>query len=222
MESREIEFKLLLEDRSALEALARAAERRGARRSGPVVQENHFFDTPDARLRAQRIVVRLREEEARFVLSIKGGGEEVAEGAPHDRPEAEAPLEDGLAHELLGRRVLPLEVLEAALGPRAPRAVREVCEAAGGRELEHVGAFRNHRLRVGPLGLPSGGPAALVLELDRTELPGGRVDHEVELEVEAAQLEAGRLLLEGLCAEAGVRGRPATSKARRFFEALSG
>ncbi|HEX5009679.1 MAG TPA: hypothetical protein VFY71_04700, partial [Planctomycetota bacterium] len=77
--------------------------------------------------------------------------------------------------------------------------------------------------RLGPLALPAddGEPAVtLVLELDRSELPGGRVDHEVEAEVPAELAPAAERALRALCARAGVPWRSAPSKAARLFAAL--
>ncbi len=218
MSQREIEFKLALSDQAALEALAAAAERRGARRSGPVRQVNHFFDTPAGDLRRRGLVVRLRDEEERWFASIKGPRSASADAHVHDRPEAEEELAAPAGRETVQRGTLELSTLETWLGASSA-LVAEVRETLGGaRELALVGSFQNDRLRVGPLFVEGSGE--LVLELDRTELPGGRVDHELELEVEESLQDEGRALLDDLLAEARVAGRPATSKARRFFEAL--
>ena len=219
MTTREIEFKLALADQAELDALAAAAERRGARRLGPVDQENHFFDTPKGELRARGLVVRLRREENRYVLSVKGPRAPDGEADVHDRPEHEADVGEERGQRILEQGVVGIDMLEDWLSSSGPEIVGQVREAAGqSHDLMHVGSFRNRRLRLGPLHAASAGE--LVLELDRTELPGGRVDHEVELEVGASSREEGRRLLDELLAEAHIVARPATSKARRFFEAL--
>jgi len=216
--AREIEFKLLLEGAAALEAVAATAERRGARRAGPVAQENHFFDTPSAALRGKGLVVRLRHEEGRHVLAVKGARLEGSDVRVHVRSEHEAELDDSLAREILARGRLALALVEARLGEGGTEIAARLRAVAETDELVHVGSFRNHRLRVGPLRVAGSPP--LTLELDRTELPGGRVDYELELEVEEhARPETERLLAK-LLAEAAVVGRSATAKARRFFEAL--
>ena len=220
MGANEIEFKLRLDGEVELEALARAAERRGARRSGPVEQENHFFDTGDAALRASGIVVRLRREDGRYVLAVKGarvGGED---GNVHVRPEEECRVPAQEAEEILQRRVMALASLATSFGANGGAIAERLRDAAQAEELVHVGSFRNLRLRLEPLDIPGGG--ALTLELDRTELPGGRVDHELELEVTEEARAAGQALLGELLREAAVVGQPSTSKAKRFFEALAG
>ena len=227
-EAREIEFKLRLEGPAALEAVALAAERRGASRSAPVEQENHFFDTPDAALRSEGVVVRLRREDGRFVLAVKGARLASGDARLHVRAEHEAAIPERHGNTILDGAVLDLAYLRDALGEVGPELVERLRGIARVETLGHVGSFRNRRLRVGPLRTASEASEAkggadspqLTLELDRTELPGGRVDHEVELEVAEHHRGAGERLLEELLSEAAVRGEPATSKAKRFFEAL--
>jgi hypothetical protein len=110
-----------------------------------------------------------------------------------------------------------LDALERALGRTSPLLAR-MRAALAGAALARAGSFENQRVVVGPL---LAGGERLELELDRTRFPGGREDCEVELELRASAVAAGRALLAELLAEAGVEGRPATSKAARFFEALS-
>jgi inorganic triphosphatase YgiF len=212
--AREVEFKLLFAGPAELEALARAAEARGARQGPCVLQHNHFIDTPDGALRRGGGLLRLRAEGGRWTLAAKGPGEQ--QGELHRRTELEIEVAPGVAAGLLAGELDALAELERGLGPSALLA--QLSRARGARRLGLVGGFDNERTRVGPLACPGAGP--LWLELDRTRLPGGETHHEIELEVpEGAEPAAARLLGE-LCAAAGVRGRPAASKAARFFEAL--
>jgi inorganic triphosphatase YgiF len=212
--AREVEFKLLVDGPGELEALARAAEARGARTGASVLQQNHFIDTADGALRAGGGLVRLREEAGRWTLAAKGPGEQ--QGELHRRTELEIEVAPGVAARLLAGELDPLAELERGLGPS--EFLAELARARGRQRLVPVGTLANERARVGPLAC---GASALWLELDRTRLPGGTTHYEIELEVPEGSEPAAQELLAELCAAAGVRGRPAPSKAARFFEALA-
>ena len=213
--AREVEFKLLVDGPGELEAIARAAEARGARTGASVLQQNHFIDTADGALRAGGGLVRLREEAGRWTLAAKGPGEQ--QGELHRRTELELEVAPGVAARLLAGELDPLAELERGVGPS--ELLAELRRARGTARLVPVGTLANERTRVGPLACPGGG--ALWLELDRTRLPGGATHYEIELEVPEGAEPAAQRLLGELCAAAGVRGRPAASKAARFFEALA-
>lgn len=213
--AQEIELKLAVGGPDALRAVAAAALRRGARARPPLRQENLFFDAPDGRLRRADHTLRLRAEGGRFRLAAKGPLEGRADPALHVRAEEEAELGADEALALQRDGAGALDALERALGQTSPLIAR-LRRLLAGAELVHAGAFENERVVVGPL---AAGGAQLYLELDRTLFPGGRVDCEVELELPAGALEAGRALLLALLDEAGVVGTPAASKAARFFEA---
>ena len=211
----EIEFKLLVDGPEALEAVARAAAARGARRAAPARQVNHFLDTAAGALRAGDAVVRLREEGSRWVLAAKGAAEQA--GELHRRVELELDLSSEVAARVLEGRADPLELLEGGLGTHPLLA--GLRSSAGDQPLVHAGCFTNRRTRVGPLQVAG---HALHLELDRTEFPGPVEHCEIELEVPAGTEQAAGLLLRELLAEAGVSGTSAPSKAARFFRALAG
>jgi hypothetical protein len=61
----------------------------------------------------------------------------------------------------------------------------------------------------------------LMLELDRTEFPDGRIEHELEVEVPPERAEAARAALVRLFAQVGLPWRPATSKVERLFATRS-
>jgi len=218
---REVEFKLALGGEADVAALL-AALPAGSPPPGPAREQlNHFFDTPGGALRRARLALRLREEAGRFRLTAKGPAAATADEALADRPEEEVSLDATWAFDLLGERRSALEVLVARLGPRHPPLVDELLRAAGDRPLRRVASFRNERRQLGPLELPGAdGPVSLTLELDRSEFPGGRVDHEVEAEVVPAQAEAARAALASLFSRAGLPWQTAPSKAERLFARL--
>lgn len=214
----EVELKLLLEGPEDLRALAAAAARRGARASAPRLQENHFFDARDGRLRRADLTLRLRAEEGCFSLAAKGAAEGGGDASLHVRAEDEVLVDADVAGRVLAGEVGIQDALEGALG--GPSALlAHIRGVLGNAAVVHAGAFTNERVIVGPL---DAGGTEVALELDRTRFPDGRVDCEVELELPAPAVGAGRALLDELLSEAGVRGRPVSSKAARFFEALSG
>ncbi len=210
----EVELKFQLPGGTAGRALAETGEALGS-----VVQVNHVFDTADGDLRARGLTLRLREEEGRWTVTLKGPASRV--GGARDREELEASISARTARAILEGKASPLEALRGS-GPSAPLLSRTERLAEGGIRLH--GAFRNRRTRVRAK-VPGHGD--VVLEIDRTELPGGRVDHEVELEVEPGDGEAAEASvaraeswLRGVLRDLGVDPRPASGKTGRFLRAL--
>lgn len=243
----ETELKLLLPDEAAYERVRAAL---GPGRA--VRQVNHFFDRADGALRAARIGVRLRaEDEARF-LTLKGDAlppraDQAGAGGRADG--------DGRPDEALSRRIeletgLPDEAFEAALregldlGPWLARFRGEAGaeplppsldgflglleSTCRGQRLQRHAGFSNLRL-IEDLALhDEQGLIAVEVALDRTELPGDRIDHEIEVELagnpgdpdELADRTA-RALYRWL-ADRGVGPVvPAPSKLARLHEALA-
>jgi uncharacterized protein YjbK len=130
-------------------------------------QRNRFYDSPDRRLRAAGLNLRLREENGRLLLTCK---RRVAEG-------------DGLHHHEEWERWLetpPDEPPRAADLP-LPEAWRV---ALAGSRLEAVGGFANLRHEFHAAGE--------LLCLDRTDFMGRRTDHELEIETTDASASAAR------------------------------
>ncbi len=119
--------------------------------------------------------------------------------------------------------------------PRAPGAYERLadeivalCELSRGRALVLTTSYRSldelapqtRRLLILLDAMVT--DACQRLELDRSEFPGGRVEHEVEVEVAAADAPAVEAALREWLGRAGVPWRTAESKAQRLFEALEG
>lgn len=209
----ETEFKFLLDDEAALESVRAELIQRGAKSAGAVLQRNHFFDSAGSDLRRARIAIRLREENERFVIALKGEAEET-DGALTLRPEAEFDVTGEQAKACIAGDASPFELAQDALaGSPLLERVREVL---AGEDLRHVGSFENLRDRTGPLELAG---ERLTFELDRTSYPDGRID--CELEVECRDPRSVGAALEALLAALGIRWRTTTSKAQRFFETVS-
>lgn len=168
--------------------------------AGRLEQVNAYLDTADGRVAERREMVRLRRENDARVLTYKQGVR--AEDGYFEAREFEAPITAEEWERLLGGREVGLEHLEPLTVLRS---------SVGLGPLRVTGEVRNLRLRY-PLANGD------VLELDRTEFPGGRLDFEIE--VETAHPEEVRSLLEDLAGRAGVPLEVQTrTKYERFLEA---
>lgn len=213
----EREFKLFLPSEAALDSLV---ARLGGARGTPLTQTNHFFDAASGALRRARLVCRLREEEGRHTLTLKGPSI-VSTHSFVARPEEELELDAPTAAALLAGRKGPLEILRAS-ALRAEALVRSAAELVAGAPLLRIGTFENERLRIGPLDFPPGsGAAPLVFEFDRTRFPGGVVERELELELpDASRADEIAAALRSLFGELGIPVRTMDSKAARLFRIL--
>lgn len=211
MGNEEVEFKWMLPDEASFAAFLREVGIEESPRF--VTQTNHFFDTADLVLRRDGLACRIREEDHGYRLTLKAKGRSMGEGLLTIRPEEEIELDPASARQ----------VLEGA------RDVREVffvlAETALGRDVVHVlgdatpirlGAFHNDRARVGPFVLVEG-VEPLVVELDRSTFPDGRVDRELEVEVPKASVPDVEARLQSIAGRLGIPWQTAPSKAARFF-----
>lgn len=214
---REVEFKLRVDGAAAFDALARAA---GARPSVAALQTNHFFDTADRRLNAQRHTLRLREEAGRFVLTAKGPGERA--GALTSRAEEEVEVPRAEAEAIIDGARSALAALEARADPRARELLATLRTITADAPLRHVGAFQNERARLAVTLKAEDRALPLIVELDRTTFPGGQVHYEAEVEIAETDAAAVERALRAFFASAGVTWREGPSKARRFFDAAAG
>jgi len=207
----EREFKLRLPGAAHAAVARRFADWPAAR----VRQTNHFFDTAGGALRAARLALRLREEDGRFALALKGP-ELPAAGGLAVRAEVERALGAAEARAVLAGERAALDLLAEEGGA----LVAEARARVAGQPLLRIGGFENERLRLGPRPFPAGA-APVVLELDRTRFPDGTLEHELELELpEGADPAALADALQALCAELGIPFESAPSKAARCFRIL--
>ena len=186
-----------------------------------VRQVNHFFDTDGFDLSRRGIALRLREEAGRFVLCAKGERPGAPAGPLTIRGEEELEVAAALAGPVLcGTQ--DVRALFPGADPGRDSLWERIRGLARDVELRRVGAFENERRRVGPYRLEAGGDELeITFELDRTTLPDGRCDFEIEVELEeSADAAAARRALEELLRAAGVEWKVVASKAARFFAAL--
>ena len=134
-----------------------------------LMQRNAFYDTPDRRLRAVRMNVRIRQENERFVLTCKHKAESTQ---ATDGLSAHHEWEDDLPAALISGVPQPDAAWSTALPLPLP-----VRAALAGQALQALGGFANRRLewkttRAG---------VSEVLCLDDTTF-GERHDYELEIE----------------------------------------
>lgn len=226
----ESEIKLLLPDEAAY-ARVRTALAPGR----AVLQRNHFFDRADGALRAARIGVRLRAEGDDRLLTLKGGELAGSSDALVRRIELETDLPQDAFEAALhaGLDLRPWlarfrdgagdEPLAAAL-ERFLAGLESLCNET---RLVRYGSFDNLRT-IERLALhDEQGLIEIELALDRTELPGPRIDHEIEVELPGHPGEPEELAertaraLERWLADRGIGPVvPAPSKLARFHAAL--
>jgi hypothetical protein len=223
---REIELKLRVDDLAALMKIAIAT---GSQPQPTITQTNAFFDTRDRALGVRGLVVRLREERTRtsriWLVTAKGSGHR--SGTLTDVLEEEVEIDEARA-KAIRAGADPVAALDG--GPPSRQSIVSLIRSTlQGRRIILVGQFQNERTRVDvDLPLEGGSSFRAVLELDRTRFPptpsgAEQVHHEVEMEIPAGiDPEAASRALEDLFARAGVVGRAAPGKARRFFAAVRG
>lgn len=174
-------------------------------------QRNHYLDTAQGALRRLGYGLRLREEDGRRRLTLKGPSPSA--GGMTERLELEVTVTPAYADLLLaGERSLgelPLPVPDA------------LAREAGAQRLLVLGMIENER-RVFGLRLrerPPDGPVEAEVELDRTHYPDGSVMHELEVEWPHPTAPFPEPTVRALLDRAGVTWRPQTkSKLARFLE----
>jgi uncharacterized protein YjbK len=215
----ETELKLALPDEAAYRRLLARVLRPGVEPPAVLMQANEFLDTADDVLRRHRCALRLRDEDGRWELALKGPALATVDPALTARIEEQCALDAAAAAAIREGARSPLESLRAV--HTASELVRRACELVAARPLSIRGRFTNERLRLEPAHLAE--PWDLCLELDRTTFPGGRVDHELEVELDDPS-RATRVLgaLRTLFRETGIAWTPARSKAERLFRMIDG
>jgi uncharacterized protein YjbK len=162
-------------------------------------QVNHYYDTAHGDLLQRSQCLRLREENGRFILTLKRG-----------RGWKNGYLDADEFELILPRRIHDPESFDPR---RWDSSLARLLEAAiGSAPLVWVGAVRNTRW-VYPL------PNGMRLELDATVFPGERIEY--ELEAEWHDEEEVREAVTRLLDSSGVGWVPQTkTKHQRFLEYL--
>lgn len=181
----ERELKLDLQNKAFLDRLLKHFSWQGS----PLLQTNYFFDAPEAFLRYHRYALRIRNENGRFLLTVKGP--RLSSGDLVVRNEIECPLPSALAENLLNN---PNLFFNFSLPPF--QWLEEKTEGSlKAFSLEQTLFFKNERH---PVYLPSK-EGALCLELDKTQYGSEEYFYELEAEFPSEeQYQKGRVLIEDL------------------------
>lgn len=228
----ESELKLLLPGEAAAQRI------RAALGPGPVVvQANHFYDRPDGALAEARIAVRLRAEDERFLLTLKGDELESPGGALSRRIELEIDLtraefeavRDGDLELVAWLDRFDSQAEVAGRPPALARFLASLRSLCRGVRLVRQGSFTNRRERLRAELRDEAGPFEVLLDLDETHFPGARTaDYEIEVELDRegdpaadapptrSPRQVERALREWLRALAGIEVIPASSKLSRL------
>lgn len=219
----EVELKLRVDD---LAALMRIVVETGVQPAFTAVQRNQYLDTGKRGLDRQKLVLRLREETSptstTVYLTAKGASKKSADGTLSSVQEEEIVVSGTEAAAIVKTPALAFDLLadDADASPARSKLVQAMRDAAGDEPLAFVGEFINERTRI-DVDFPEGFRG--VLELDRVRFPGDQIHHEVEFEVPAGvEAHVAKKAFEALFTRAGVVGRAAPGKAKRFFQALRG
>ena len=214
----EVELKLRVPSAEALQAIAKAA---GGESLGTALQRNVFFDTPDFALHHARFGLRLRDEDGHFTVTAKSPETLSEDGTVASRGEAETRISSEVAARVAAGDVCPLDLLGAA-GPGCAELVALIRERTGARPVQPVGGFDNVRQRQRVAIETPSGPVEITLECDATTFPNGEVHHELEIEIPSGlDAELVQRSLRSWLQTAEVEAKPSSSKAARFFAALT-
>lgn len=225
--NQEIEIKFRVESEEMLIALEDYARQMFPYASlKQVHQTNYFFDTPDLFVRKQGIGVRLRKEDARYFLTLKGPNAAKKKSAATtvtQRLEFEAEINESLAIALLSGESDPIFVTEHLenLDPRMKNTrdhllalIKKLCET---RVLSLIGSFTNLR-KILPVTLEG---RSMKLEFDRTQFNTSAMQFEVELEIPGMDMfRAAENFLVDLFLKCGQLPAYEKSKSERFYSSL--
>ncbi len=223
MSAREIEFKFAVNGSAAFKQLTDHLGLPSRLLDCGVVQTNHFFDTANHTLQSLGAIVRLREQNAGFTLTVKEmADQETIQTALTERLEYEAYFDSDIACAVLSSKSLSLERLKASLVQHSCALAHLLDRGGIEQSLDYVGHFTNTRIHL-PVKLhTANGIFELIMELDSSDFPGHLTSHEIEVEITshqyAAQIQSALLQLLG---SAGITWRTTTNKAVRFFTALN-
>lgn len=225
--NQEIEIKFRVESEEMLIALENCAKNAFPYSSvNQVHQTNYFFDTPDLFVRSQGIGVRLRKEETRYFLTLKGPNtskKKSASTAVTQRLEFETEISETLATQLLSGKHDPIWVVEQLdnLEARMKNTrdhlltlLKSLCE---GKTLALIGSFTNTR-KILPVTIEG---RSMKLEFDRTQFNTSAMQFEVELEIPGMDMfRAAENFLVDLFLKCGQLPAYEKSKSERFYSSL--
>lgn len=222
--SREIEFKFGVSGRQAFYRLVTHLELPESVLKEGMTQVNHFFDSKALCLHQKHFVIRVREENRSYILTIKGERSSAQNGNSvlSNRVEEEVMLPQLAAENLLQGMITPQQAISDHFKSRSAPILQMLSTACNNQDLVHIGEFSNVRIHLPPVMLSvANSREMLEFELDSSTFPDGSVDHEIEIEIHEQTDAAGtEAVLIDLLKQAGIEWHAAPSKAERFFASL--
>jgi len=223
--SREIEFKFGVPGKQAFYQLIEHLDLPESVLTEGVTQVNHFFDSRALCLHEKHFAFRLREENEKNILTIKGEHASPQRGNStlSNRVEEEVAIPRQAAVDLLHGRISPQQTIRDHFKSKSASLLQMINTACDDQDLVHIGEFSNVRIHLPPVRLAVENTSeTLEFELDTSTFPNGNIEHEIEIEIsehsDATSIEAA--LIE-LLQQAGIEWYTAPSKAKRFFAALA-
>lgn len=219
---REIELKYKLKNSQDYKLLLDALPGEHHREN----QINYFFDTPDLKLKAQHIFLRLRKSNEHYKFTCKAAPIGIPKPSNmlsiHD--EWEEVVENQEAQRLLNGELSPLEMLsktrsnESEDGKQTRLSLLKRVAQVTQETLLFVGSFNNTRIHV-PYHI---GKHQLDLEFDATDFGNERIDYELEVELPSTLLpETAQTEIEILFQRLHIKIKSSTGKAERFFSLVT-
>lgn len=224
--NQEIEIKYRVANQKALDALEACARGIFPRaRPKEVHQTNFFFDTNELKVRKKGLGVRLRQQDKKYILTLKGphGDKKSKPSKVTQRLEFEVELKKKQALELLSGEhdiiwvVEHLDGIDAKMTKTRDHLLSLVKEVCAKKELMLIGSFTNIR-RILPIVVDG---HKMKLEFDRTLFTNKPVHYEVELEIPSmAWLDSAEAFLSNLFSQCGEEPAYEKSKSERFYSFL--
>jgi len=224
----EIEIKFRVASKDALAALEEKAKELFPNGSiKEVEQTNFFFDTADLCVRRNGIGFRLRKENERYMITLKGPSidkKESSESKLTSRLEFEAPVSEKDAQMLLSSSLNPVDFAEN-LSVEEPRMrgtrdhiLKILKQACSKHDIDLIGQFTNRR-RILPIVLDG---CSMKLEFDKTHFTSSNIQYEVELEIPSmAYSDTAESFLVDLFKQCGQTPGFERSKSERFYAILA-
>ncbi|MEI6806218.1 MAG: CYTH domain-containing protein [Myxococcaceae bacterium] len=209
----EIELKYRFKNQQAYKTLLDSLSGEHRREN----QINYLFDTPDLKLKAQHVFVRLRKSNELFKFTCKAAPEGTRKRSKilsiHDEWEEVIPKND--AQKLLDGLLSPIDLIHQTWPRISPlKRIQEITKET----LGLVGSFKNTRIHV-PYSI---GTHQLDLEFDATDFGNGQIDYELELELPEDLLpRTAEASMNKLFKQFEIETGASSGKADRFFNHIA-
>jgi uncharacterized protein YjbK len=223
----EIELKYRMSSKKDFEKFKKIVSNVSVSKKPEVLQQtNYFFDTKEFALRKESLAVRIRKENSRFKLSIKGdnplhlrGSKALSVRLEYEKDMAEETASHALLHKTSGCDFLwGIEETDQVKSSTIKYLLREIKQTLKGDDLRLIGGFENVRYCYE---VQIDGQKR-VLEIDETQFPKNKIHFEVEVEIPDRAYEAvTKTYLIDLFKSADITFTHSSGKAERFFRFLA-